>query len=184
MVDNPDRWALSRNLMPTSSTGTESHIALEDLILQSTSDLCSVIAIGRTVESIGAGKVIASDDEWTTYFEPLSRKASCIISVPSNHESTAWELDWLAQQKLFTRIVMMFTNLHFSSTDALYFDVRFVRSHLFSKGWSLPTELAKGSLTTFDTTGKSRSSVDNPKYKKRVIRSVIQSILAENTSNR
>jgi hypothetical protein len=178
MVDNPEKNSIFRNMMPTSANGTESRVTIEELILQCAEGLGTLIAIGRTAEIIGAGKVIAGDDEWEDYFKALSLKARCIFSVPSIHPSTLWELEWLAAEKLASRVVMVMTELHFNEQDAQHFDVRTVVARLAPAGWAFPPDLAPGSLLTFQGSGAARVHVPKSKYKKKALRAMMQEVMA------
>lgn len=173
MVDSPEKSSLWRNLLPTSSIGTEARITLEELLLQSTSDLGLLVAIGKTVEIIGAGKIIASEEEWKDYFRSLSKKAACIVSVPSTHPSTLWELEWLGNERLFDRVVMVFTELH-TSVDHHRYSMHELGAQLRSRGWRLPDSTTSSTLVRFGPNGHPSEIIDKSKHKIRHVRSIVQ----------
>jgi hypothetical protein len=51
-----------------------------------------LIALGRTGEQIGAGRIESDDKDWRTRFELLAEHAIVIFLVPSIHEGTQWEI--------------------------------------------------------------------------------------------
>lgn len=163
--------------MPTSAFGTDSKVTLEELILQSVSRQVSLVAIGRKTEIIGAGKVIAGDDEWRDYFEALAIKASCILSVPSLHASTLWELDWLASRHLFARVVIILTGLHFGVEQDQY-KLSDLTTRLRVAGWRLPINLTPSSLISFQSSGAVAQHTPNSKHKVRPLRALIQRVAA------
>ena len=177
-VANPEKSSIWRNLMPTSSSGTEANITLEELILQSSAGIGLLIAIGKTVEIVGAGKVIAGDSEWQEYFMALSLKAGCILSVPSMHPSTTWEIEWLARNKLFHRVVFVFTDLHFSGNDIANFDKDVIGRHLRTSGWAIPNDLTSSTLLSFTPEGSVESVVHDSRHKKGHVRAQIQQVIA------
>lgn len=177
-VANPEKSSIWRNLMPTSSNGTASSVALEELVLQSSANLGLLVAIGRTVEIVGAGKIIATESDWKDYFMALCLKAPCIVSVPSMHPSTLWEIDWIASHGFHDKVIFVFTELHFSGRDVDHFDSRLVRQHLSSKGWSIPDDLTSSSLLSFGSGGSKSMAIRESRHKLKHLRSQIQLVLA------
>lgn len=182
MVSNPEKSSIWRNVMPTSSNGTLSQVTLEELVLQSVADLGLLIAIGKTVEIVGAGKVVAGESEWKEYFVALSMKAPCIVSVPSMHPSTLWEIDWLADHGFYDKMVFVFTDLHFSEKDVAHFDNRTVRQHLSSKGWAIPNALTSSTLLSFSSGGATNAAINESKHKKRHVRAQIQRVVEQSVA--
>lgn len=177
-VANPEKLYIWRNLMPTSSNGTQSTVALEEVILQSCIGHGLLIAFGKTVEVIGAGKVIARDDEWQELFIALTRKASCILSVPSMHPSTVWELDWIARHGLQERVIFVFTELHFSIVNTGHFESRVVREYLQGNGWKIPEGLTSSTLLSFQSSGSSPWVTHDSRHKKKHLQEHIRHVVA------
>ncbi|MES3023470.1 MAG: hypothetical protein V4857_18045 [Pseudomonadota bacterium] len=175
-VDNPEKNSLWRNLMPTSSNATRPYVNLEELILQALAARGTLLAIGRTTNIVGAGKIIAGEDKWRDYFDMLSARAACIISVPSLHPSTLWELEQLAQRALFSRVLMIFTGLHFAGKD-----VRYLLPNLAPKlkqaGWDLPADLTATSLVTFAQKGDVSCHHADSRHRKRHLAGMIDKVL-------
>lgn len=153
-------------------------MTFEELLLMSSVGLGSLVAIGRTVEAIGAGKVIAKEDNWKLYFKGLSRKAKCILSVPSTHPSTLWELDWLANERLFSRVTMLFTELHFSDRGIQHFGIQRLSSKLASSGWMLPSNLSESALVTFDSSGAVNGFVRQSNHKVKSVRLLLKEVMS------
>jgi hypothetical protein len=51
-----------------------------------------LIALGKTGEQIGAGRIRSDDKDWITSFERLAEHAIVIFLMPSIHEGTQWEI--------------------------------------------------------------------------------------------
>ncbi len=175
LVPNPEHASFWRKLMPTSSNGTLPYINIEELILQTLDGRGLLIGIGKKTEVIGGGKMLAREDDWRRYFETLAREATCIFSIPSSHPSTLWELEWLAAQSLYARVLMMFTEAHVGGTDE-----RFRLAHLAPRlkriGWQLPDDLSESSLVTFDKNGSWRHH-RNPGHKSRRLSNCIDEVV-------
>lgn len=184
LVPNPDKAALMYNLMPTSSHGTVSEIGVEELLLKSSNGRGFLIGIGRVSEIVGAGKVIASDAEWENSFMTLAHKAECIISVPSLHPSTKWELKWLAEQAYFSRVLMILTDIHFSGRKVMHCDIRQVRAGLASVGWSIPENVTAGTLINFNEDGFALTVAADTKYKVKALRKMLDSTIANGKKHR
>lgn len=54
-----------------------------------------LIALGQPGETIGAGRIAMTEEEWKPTFEALARRAACIFIVPSERTGTRWEIAWL-----------------------------------------------------------------------------------------
>lgn len=177
-VNNPER-SFIRNLIPTAQFGTESTITVEELMLQAVRKNGSLVAIGQTVEMVGAGKIIANDLEWEAIFKSVSRRAKCILSVPSQHKSTLWELDWIAGQSLFSRVMMIFTELHFGEENSHYsFDS--LSQRLRQIGWRLPSDTQPSSIVTFNATGEVRTFYRNTRYRIGSVKRGVIDIISNN----
>lgn len=167
-VPNPEKSLFWRNLIPTSANGIPSRVNIEELILQTLDKRGTLIGIGRKTSVIGSGKVIAADSEWRRYFEVLATKATCIISIPSLHSSTLWELEWLIDNALCSRVMMIFTKEHFIGRDERFF-LKHLSPCLKKIGWHLPEKFTESSLFTFDTQGQIAFHVPDSGHKSRNI---------------
>jgi hypothetical protein len=66
-----------------------------------------LIALGRTGEQIGAGRIESDDKDWRVDFELLAEHAKVIFLVPSPHEGTQWEIkSILNDAKLLSKTVL------------------------------------------------------------------------------
>lgn len=175
LVPNPERGNFWRNLMPTSYNGTEAYVNIEELILQAVGEHMPLIGIGKKTNVIGAGKVIARDDDWRRNFEALALEARCIFSIPSLHPSTLWELEWLAEHGLCARVMMILTSAHFNGPDKRFLLPDLV-PHLNQIGWHLPDELTNSSLLTFDEHGSGIRHYPNSGHKLRHLLSCLKEL--------
>ncbi|WP_146204304.1 hypothetical protein [Massilia glaciei] len=152
---------------------------LEELLLQAIAGDAALAAIGRISDIVGAGKkIIAGDDEWRDYFDMLSERAACIISVPSLHPSTLWELDQLAKRSLFSKVLMIFTGLHASGKDPRY-AIGNLAPELKRSDWDLPTDLTTTSLVSFAPKGVVSFHHADSGFNKRHISRMIATVLAQ-----
>ena len=176
-MSNPDKASLWRNLIPTSAAGTPGTVPLEECLLACVSGLGSLIAIGRTVEIVGAGKVIARDDEWEAMFQKLARRAAGVVSVPSLHPSTLWELEWIGRQGLFAKVVMVITDLH-TDPERPRYALPPLAARLRKEGWGLPDDLAPGTLLSFNSRGAVSTAIPRSRYKRKHIRRLLEAVMA------
>lgn len=179
-VPNPDKSSLMRNLMPTSGIGTENRIGLEELLLRCSDGRGLLIGIGKTSKVIGSGKLLADQGNWKDYFTLLARRTVCIVSIPSMHPSTLWELEWLARMSLFQFTMMIITEQHFCGGDVRTFDIRAIREKLSASGWQIPLDVMPGSLLSFSGNGNISAYVRDSKYKIRIIRDFLSAIMDNN----
>jgi hypothetical protein len=67
-----------------------------------------LIALGRTGEQIGAGRIESDDKDWRTRFELLAEHAIVIFLVPSTHEGTQWEIKRIRDDAKLLRKTVLF----------------------------------------------------------------------------
>ena len=115
--------------------------------------LGSLVAFGRPGEHYGAGRVLATEDEWRANFKSLASRAKAIFVIPLNAPSTQWEVDWLIQAGLIAKCVFvmpprpsdLFASLSRSWAEA--------RTILLDKGITLPEYSDGGSLFKVELNG-------------------------------
>lgn len=67
------------------------------------------IALGSTreINTVGAGRIYTSNENWWTTFQSLATKASTIFLIPSLNEGTSREINWLFQQNMFAKTIII-----------------------------------------------------------------------------
>jgi hypothetical protein len=84
---------------PASRTGYRVVAAdLETLLAAVMEPIAPVIALGKGGEQVGAGRVDVPDDRWQEAFAVLARSAHAIFLLPSMHDGTHWEVDFLVRE--------------------------------------------------------------------------------------
>lgn len=174
-VNNPRKAAWWNWMLITYQASTPHCVNLEELLLRVVECHGLLIAIGRQTGLVGGGKVVASEDDWKNYFTALAVKAVCIFSVPSLNESTLWELKWLADKRLFERVLMIFTELHFDESN-VSFRIEPLSNRLREIGWLLPTISRREALVSFDKEGRVSEHIKAGGLTKKQIESIALSI--------
>jgi hypothetical protein len=67
-----------------------------------------LIALGRTGEQIGAGRIESDHKDWRTRFELLAAHAMIIFLVPSTHAGTQWEIQRILNDPKFLHKTILF----------------------------------------------------------------------------
>jgi hypothetical protein len=73
---------------------------LETLLAEALEPMAPLIALGRTGEHIGAGRIEVVEQGWQYLVELLMRGAGCIIVIPSHRHGTLWEVATLLRRQL------------------------------------------------------------------------------------
>jgi hypothetical protein len=141
------------------------------------------IALGSTYEinTVGAGRIYTSNENWWTTFQSLATKARSIFLTPSLNEGTLREINWLFQQNMFAKTIIIMppmrkegdwqTNVYSSTTVQLYEDRtvdqgplwQAIQQSLAKKpGIQLPDYNPVGMLIKIDNRGKveRRATID------------------------
>lgn len=84
------------------------HLDAETLLARGLRATVPVIALGKSGDTVeGAARVTVSDDAWRETVEALARRAEFIVMVPLSRPGTMWELEWLKQSNLLSKIVFI-----------------------------------------------------------------------------
>jgi hypothetical protein len=86
----------------------------------------------------------------------------------------------LAESKMYTKVAMIFTEMHFSEVKD-DFSISIVRSSLMKLGWKIPTDITAGNILLFDTSGNCIKNFKDTKFTKKKIKTIYTEILS-NTS--
>ncbi|WP_223538651.1 hypothetical protein [Pseudomonas sp. BF-R-12] len=183
-VDNPRKKSIWNYLLITYQVATPSAVNLEEALLQSVEKHGLLVSIGEQTKIIGAGRVIASDNDWRANFVALAHRAAYIFSVPSLHTSTIWELEWLAKSAMHAKVAMFFTPMHQESFPAgpagvdpkSKFGIGDLRNKLIALGWSIPSSVKKGSIVNFYNDGTVKTHIENSSFKRKYIDLILKSV--------
>ncbi len=175
-VNNPRKHRLLGSFLPAYAFSTPDNINLEELLLRAIEKRGLLLAIGKKTGLIGGGRVVASDDDWKNHFIKLAEKATCIISVPSLNISTLWELQWLKDNQMQKKVVMLFTEKHFDANE-MFYNFELLRGNLVRMGWRIPFSTQSGSLISFDAVGECAMHVKKSGFKKRAIAKIVDSVV-------
>lgn len=174
LYPNPAKNWLISFLLP-AQTFIPDESPFERLLFQALKGRNFVIYIGKQIGLVGCANVICSDDNWKIYFEEFARKATCIISIPSLSESTFWELEWLAANDYFHKVLMLFTEMNLYSHPINY-EQNILLRRLSDLGYTLPRQVKVGSLVSFDQAGKFSQHIVRSKVKVSDIRFMVNTI--------
>jgi len=169
-------------LRPFRATGTldtQSGQQVEALDLETVLSKAVVprqfIALGSTYEinTVGAGRIYTSNENWWTTFQSLATKAVTIFLTPSLNEGTSREINWLFEQNMFAKTIIIMppmpkeggwqTNVYSSTTVLLKEDRTIdqqpvwqaIRQSLAKEpGIQLPDYNPDGMLIKIDSRGK------------------------------
>ncbi len=80
---------------------------LETLIADAYDKVITLIAIGGDASQKGPGRVIATNDNWTSVFQLVAKEASIIFAVPFSQPATAWEVRELIASNQIQKVVFV-----------------------------------------------------------------------------
>jgi hypothetical protein len=181
-VKNPEISVFSK-IFSTPFFPVREKVNLEEVILRATEEIGFLLAIGNETNIIGAGKVVTKDN-WRQYFMALAHEAVCIFSIPSRHDSTIWELEWLSEKCLFYKVAMIFTNVHFETSHDLFgmseedfskYEIGNLKLVLNGNNWVIPEDIDEGSIVTFGESGVFRDHIKKTKFNKSAFKSIVYS---------
>lgn len=140
---------LNRLLAMGMYTGTLADFSFEDRLRRIVRRYGRLFAIGEPDHVIGAGRVSVEEGrQWEDYFRRLALGARAILVVPGLNAGIQWELDWLRENELMSRVVLLLRG-----TD----DAKAVHALLRERGWYIPPDTYWGDCLTFDSGRRLRS---------------------------
>lgn len=150
-VANPSRRWLP--LLPRYFSH-QNTLEFETLLSEAIAPGMPLIALGRPGEHIGAGRVAISDEKWKEAFQLLVQHASWIVLIPNDQGETRWEVEWLASNGYFNKVVMLMPpKLKSSEIDIdSYWDQ--VRQGLKAAGIELPAYKPAGQFFRMRESGQ------------------------------
>ncbi len=82
-------------------------IDFETLLAAAVQGTTPLVALGRSGEQVGAGRIQSGDDAWQRTFALLAPGAEIIFVLPGESESVRWEVDWLRTNQLLGRCIFL-----------------------------------------------------------------------------
>jgi hypothetical protein len=90
--------------LPTSLPGThytgsrfDGFLDFEGILQDSVRDTTPLVALGRPMETYGAGRILTDDENWKAKVTKLMEASTTIFLIPSNHAGTLWEIQQILQ---------------------------------------------------------------------------------------
>ena len=80
---------------------------MEAVLAEAMEPTAPLIALGDPGEQIGAGRVRVPESEWETDFQKLAADAETILLRPSDTPGTLRECEWIVEQGLWDRTVLL-----------------------------------------------------------------------------
>ena len=91
------------------STGLQGFVTndLESYITAAVRRIAPLIALGHPGETIGAGRIVTEDANWTADIVTLMNRSKAILLVPSSRPGTLWEMDTLKREGLLGKVIFI-----------------------------------------------------------------------------
>jgi len=126
---------------------------LESYVGSAVGSAVPLIAMGRPGESVGAGRVVASEEHWEGDISTLMRRATGILLIPSSRPGTLWEMDALKRNGLLRKVVFVMPPRTHGGLDTRE-RWEAARSILVGHGIEAPEHQERGLLFETDPDGK------------------------------
>lgn len=128
------------------------NIDIETLLSDAFHSENPLIGLGKPGEAVGVGRIAIEGSEWQRAIQTLAQAAQSIFVIPSDHDGTRWELDYLREQNLLSKSVFVMPP---NASDQIIHDWERSRGQL---PIYMPPYSKKGMLYTLDSVGKLQSS--------------------------
>jgi hypothetical protein len=148
-------------LRPFVSTGAFTHVVrfakgrqlnyeLEEELSHAVRPFGPLIALGESLEHLGAGRIKSTDANWRETVSRLMRKALLIVTVPSSRPGTLWEIEQLLAENWITKTVFIDApNTSATPSFAQEMEWGEIGRLLASRGYEWPFDDPKGCLIFF-----------------------------------
>ena len=92
---------------PTGFVAMEERLEFEAEIEKALRKTGPVVALGRPLEHVGAGRVLVDDSEWQAEIKRLMQAAVFVVLLPSPREGTLWEVEQIIDLGLLPRTIII-----------------------------------------------------------------------------
>jgi hypothetical protein len=130
------------------AVGESNTIDIETLLADAFSSETPLIGLGKPGEAVGVGRIDTSETQWKSEIEKLASAAQSIFVIPSDHEGTKWEINYLISNHFLSKTVFVMPP---SRSDEVQFDWEKSRGQLPIE---MPPYFEEGMLFTVSPDGK------------------------------
>ncbi len=111
-----------------------------------------LVALGHPMEHLGAGRIPATDDDWTQAIAPLMDAACLIVLLPSPRPGTSWEVERILTSGALYRTIVVDPPDDHENDDSAYDPAQewvHIRDSFLERGYVLPEDMPNGALMWF-----------------------------------
>lgn len=154
-------------------------IELEAQVERAVRPLGQLVALGRSLEHVGAGRIEVDDNEWRQAAQLLMSKARLLVMLPSSRLGTLEEIEMILDTGLIERTVLIDPpNIERSKTFDHASEWRHVQAAFAKRGFEVPAETRLGRLLFYGDRRaplfKERLDIDADDRIERLFRRVIR----------
>jgi hypothetical protein len=154
-------------------------IELEAQVERAVRPLGPLVALGRSLEHIGAGRIEIGDDNWRPAAQLLMSKARLLVMLPSSRLGTLEEIEMILDTGLIERTVLIDPpNIEQSKDFDHAAEWRHVQAAFAKRGYEVPAETRLGRLLFYGDRRaplfKERLDIDADDRIERLFRRVIR----------
>jgi len=80
---------------------------IEKVLAESLEETLPIVALGKTGEHHGAGRIVATDEGWKSLVIALIEHANFIVLLPGDNEGTTWEMQQLGTAGALSRCLLL-----------------------------------------------------------------------------
>ncbi len=127
-------------------------VEFEEEIEKALRPLGKLVALGKPLEHMGAGRIRVADDVWQDAIKLLIDKSEMIVLLPSPREGTSWEVEHLLTSGALKKTIVVDPPNDRGSIENGYDPVnewRGVAQTFHAHGYELPEDDEEGSLIIF-----------------------------------
>ena len=127
-------------------------VEFEEEVEQALRRIGPVIALGKPLEHMGAGRIEVTDKVWQDAIGRLMDEATLVVLLPSPRPGTSWEIERLISSGHLQKTILIDPPNEAGSSDASYDPVEEwagVRESFSGKGYQLPEDAPEGQLIWF-----------------------------------
>ncbi len=128
---------------------TSTRLELEQQIERAARPLGQLVALGKPLEHVGAGRIEVKDEGWQDVVRKLFAHARLIVLLPSSRLGTRWEIDQLLSSSMIERTVIVDPPNPRNIRSRRYqqsAEWREVRAAFARKGYEIPQDSTAGQL--------------------------------------
>ena len=182
-IDNkiviPTRRPMYQYLLPGLTFLDSNEASIEELLLRATPSNVDIIGIGNRIELMGPAKLLPSNSNWRDVFLAHLQSVKAVVSIPSLHPSTLWELEQIASSGRRSRTLMIFTAIHFDNAADPQFHLPAIRTGLAKAGWQIPDNVSAWSIALFDNAGSSTRIFSSPHFDAQTLRTALKLVMPQ-----